>query len=628
MIGKLLGNRYEIVKQLGGGGMAVVYKGKDTILNRMVTIKLLRAEFTSDEDFVRRFRREAQSVASLSHPNIVSIYDVGKENDLHYLVMEYVDGEDLRSVIKREGRLEQSRAVKIVQQICDALEHAHESQIVHRDVKPHNILLTKGGRAKLTDFGIAREASTVTMTGSDTIVGSVHYLSPEQARGEVAGPKSDIYSLGISFYEMLTGGVPFTGDTPIAIALKHIQDNPKPISMVIPDILPEIEHVVMRALQKDPDKRFSTVGDMSFQLEEALINNDSDTTRIIPLNPLEEKMLKKADINKQNRSEYYQQKPEVVAVGSKRISPAGWAMIITLIILLFAGFAYGYNKYINVPEMVVPDVVGKELQEAQQILADKGLKSKVVEKYHQTVPEGVVISQDPSSEGPPVKINRIIELTVSKGADLGTVPNVVKLSLAEARAKLTEAGFEADESVKEVASAEIEEGFVVSQQPDAYSRAPKRTKITLTVSKGPETALTMVDLKGLTLEQARIKLSEQGLEINPDIQHQSSTDYFRGQIIAQSPGPDQPVTRETSIKVTVSTGPGPSFKEVDVTVQVPDDGNTHEVRISIADANGTKDVYISTHYPGDRVKQSVRYWGKAVLRIYLDEQQIKEENLD
>lgn len=627
MIGKLLGNRYEIIEQLGGGGMAIVYKGKDTILNRMVTIKLLRSEYTSDEDFVRRFRREAQSVASLSHPNIVSIYDVGKESDLHYLVMEFVDGEDLRSVIKKEGFLEQDRAVKITRQICDALEHAHENNIVHRDVKPHNILLTKNGRAKLTDFGIAREASTSTMTGSDTIIGSVHYLSPEQAKGELAGPKSDIYSLGIAFYEMLTGRVPFTGDSPITIALKHIQNVPEPPSSIKPGISQDIEHVVMRALQKDPDKRFNSVRDMSVQLEEAGVYDDPDTTRIIALNPQEEKLLKNVEPYNQ-QGFVHNGKQSEVRNSSRKLTPAGWAIVITVAVLLLAGLAYSFYRFVNIPEVPVPDVVGKTYQEAQEILAAEGLESKIVEKYDQAVQEGIVIAQEPGSEGPPVKINRVIELTVSKGADLGTVPNLVKLSLADARAKLIEAGFELEEPVKEVSSTEIEKGYVVSQQPDAYSRSPKGTKIILTVSSGQEVQVKVPDLKGLSLEQARVKLNEQGLELDPNINHQSSTDYFTGQITAQSPGPNEMLSEKMPVKVTISDGPGPSFKEVDVTVQVPDDGDTHDVRISIADAKGTKDVYVSTHYPGDRVKQSVRYWGKAVLRVYLDEQQVKEQNLD
>ncbi|HHW43609.1 MAG TPA: Stk1 family PASTA domain-containing Ser/Thr kinase, partial [Desulfotomaculum sp.] len=294
MIGKQLGNRYEILEQLGGGGMAIVYKGRDTFLNRLVTIKMLRPEFSSDQDFTRRFRREAQAVASLSHPHIVSIYDVGQEEGVQYLVMEYVDGEDLKTLIRREGALDAERAVQIALQVLEALEHAHENNIVHRDIKPHNILLTKSGRAKLTDFGIAREATAATVTQTDTIVGSVHYLSPEQARGEVAGPKSDIYSLGVVLYEMLTGTVPFAGDSPISVAIKHIQEEPEPPSRRNPAIPPALEQVVLRALAKNPGQRFASAREMAIHLEDIFRGNAEEATRFIPVDEMATRVIKPA----------------------------------------------------------------------------------------------------------------------------------------------------------------------------------------------------------------------------------------------------------------------------------------------------------------------------------------------
>jgi len=226
MEGQILGNRYLLLEKIGGGGMAVVYKAKCTLLNRFVAIKILRSEFTNDEEFVKRFRIEAQSVASLSHPNVVSIYDVGDQDDVHYIVMEYVDGMTLKEYINKHGALNWQDAIKITIQICSAIEHAHKNKIVHRDIKPHNILMTKEGIAKVTDFGIARAvtSSTITMVGST--IGSVHYFSPEQARGGFIDEKSDLYSLGIAMYEMVVGRVPFDGDTPVAVALKHIQEIP------------------------------------------------------------------------------------------------------------------------------------------------------------------------------------------------------------------------------------------------------------------------------------------------------------------------------------------------------------------------------------------------------------------
>ncbi|MFZ5646536.1 MAG: Stk1 family PASTA domain-containing Ser/Thr kinase [Bacillota bacterium] len=619
MIGKMLGNRYEILEQIGGGGMAIVYKGRDTILNRTVTIKLLRPEYTSDEDFVRRFRREAQSVASLSHPNIVSIHDVGREGDMHYLVMEYVDGEDLRSIIKREGRLEPDRAVRIARQVCDALDHAHENNIVHRDVKPHNILITRSGRAKLTDFGIAREASAATVTTSDTIVGSVHYLSPEQARGEVADHKSDIYSLGVVLYEMLAGSVPFSGDSPISIAIKHIQNVPDPIARRNPDVPAALEWAVMKALHKDPDRRYGSAREMSFSLEESLTGEDGDTTRIIAIDRDDMQALRASAHPSPARA-----KP------AKRLSPAGWGALITLIAILIGAAAYGYYRFVNVPEVKVPNVVGKQVAEAEQILAEKKLKAKTKEQYDNTAPEGQVIAQDYGPNDPPVKINRVITLTVSKGSDLRTVPSVVRRSVVDAKIKLAEAGFEMEEPPREEFSSEVEKGLVMDQQPAANARAPKGSKVVVRVSKGPEPASRKIpDLRGLYIDQARSRLSEVKLELDKDIIYQYSAQYLRGQIVSQTPGPGENVVEGTSVKVNVSNGPGPSARDATVTVrEIPNDGKPHVVKITVTDVRGTNDAYVNTHNPGDQVVKTVRYWGRATIRVYIDDKLIKEQDID
>jgi len=278
----MLGNRYEVLEKLGGGGMAIVYKGRDTYLNREVTIKVMRPEFTSDEDFVQRFRREAQAVARLSHANIVNIHDVGQEDGTHYLVLEYVRGDNLKNIIKQKGRLEPEDAVNIAVQVCEALEHAHNNNIVHRDIKPHNILITADGKAKLTDFGIAMETTAGTITRTDTIMGSVHYLSPEQARGETATARSDIYAVGILLYEMLTGKQPYSGDSPIAIALKHIQETPLPVNEVNPDVPAELAEVVGRAMEKKPELRYKSARELARRLE-AAIDDTGQNTVIIPI---------------------------------------------------------------------------------------------------------------------------------------------------------------------------------------------------------------------------------------------------------------------------------------------------------------------------------------------------------
>ncbi|HWJ03342.1 MAG TPA: Stk1 family PASTA domain-containing Ser/Thr kinase, partial [Verrucomicrobiae bacterium] len=275
MIGTLLGGRYEILFQLGGGGMALIYKARDTLLNRPVTVKVLRPEYTGDEEFVARFRKEAQAVAKLSHPNIVSVYDVGQENETHYIVMEYIEGRNLKQVIKELGTIPVKHAIDITRQICEGLQDAHENGIVHRDIKPHNILVMDNGRIKVADFGIAQIMSSITITSSETIVGSVHYFSPEQAKGGSTSIKSDIYSVGVVLYEMVTGKVPYEGETPIAVALKHIQERPIPPGRLNPQLPPEVERIILKAMEKDIAMRYNSAGEMARELSRISEHGDS-----------------------------------------------------------------------------------------------------------------------------------------------------------------------------------------------------------------------------------------------------------------------------------------------------------------------------------------------------------------
>ena len=294
MEGQRLGGRYQLESRVGGGGMAIVYKARDLILNRPVAVKVLRSQFCTDEDFVNRFRREAQAVASLSHPNVVGVYDVGQEGDTHYMVMEYIEGYTLKEVIIQRGALPVEEAVRIAEQICDALDHAHQNQIIHRDIKPHNIMIGKNGRVKVTDFGIARAVTSATITHTNAMLGSVHYFSPEQARGGITGEKSDLYSLGIVLYEMVTGELPFSGDSPISVALKHLQEplpEPRTVNPAIPQ---SVENVIFKALVKDPFLRYSSAREMLEDLETCLFPErlhedklifpeDDEMTRVVPI---------------------------------------------------------------------------------------------------------------------------------------------------------------------------------------------------------------------------------------------------------------------------------------------------------------------------------------------------------
>lgn len=632
MIGKVLGNRYEILEQLGGGGMAIVYKGRDTVLNRLVTIKVLRPEYTSDDDFIRRFRREAQAVASLSHPNIVSIYDVGREDGIHYLVMEYVDGEDLKSVIRREGTLAPDRAVQVARQISEALEHAHENNIVHRDVKPHNILLTKSGRPKLTDFGIAREATAATVTHTDTIVGSVHYLSPEQARGEVAGPKSDLYSLGVVLFEMLTGTVPYSGDSAIAVAIKHIQEDPPPPSSINPAIPKGLEQVIIRAMQKNPDHRYASAAEMASHLSEALLDDTGEATMFIPMDDMATKFLKPVGVAGGDAQEEEPgdkiEESKAVAKSKRKMKPAALAVVLSVLGLLLGVGAFAIYNFINVRETKVPDVVNMDLESAQTVLAEYHLKWVIRKEHNNDVLENHVINTDPLP-GKEVKRNRSITLTVSLGPDYRTVPDLTGKSLIDAKMTLTEAGFELAEPAQYGYSDNIAEELVFDQEPKAESQAPRGAKVTVYLSKGPQPVEKEVpSLVGLTLDEARAKINELGFQLDEDIDREDSGEYLSGYIIEQDPNAGQKSEEGQKIKLTVSKGPGPLPREATVLVKdIPDDNQSHEVRIVVTDARGTNDAYVATHAAGDQVVKTIKYYGRAKVQVFIDNKLVNEDIL-
>ncbi|HAG09837.1 MAG TPA: Stk1 family PASTA domain-containing Ser/Thr kinase [Desulfotomaculum sp.] len=625
MIGKTLGGRYEIIEELGSGGTAVVYKGLDASLGRPVTIKILRAEYTTDYDFVRRFQHEARAVASLCHPNIVSLYDVGQEGNIHYLVMEYVHGDNLKAIIAKEGPLSPARAIHIVCQVCEALTHAHENNIVHRDVKPHNILITREGWAKLSDFGIARDVTGTTLTYTSSFIGSVHYLSPEQARGQLADQRSDLYSLGVVLYEMLTGSVPYQGDNLIAVALKHIQDEPERPSKLNEKITPQLEEVILRAIAKDPSKRFQNGRELSLLLRESLSKNKGEpaengafentaTGLFEPLVEEEEK-----------------EEPDIAVVKKRKMRTLSVLIGSLLLILIVAGAAFAFNKfYFNIPEIKVPDIVNKSQEEAEKTLTELGLKVQVVKEHNDDVAEGYVIDQDIGPDDPAVKPPRLIKLTVSLGKDLREVPGLYKLTILDAKAQVTRAGLKISEPVQEGNNDNVTEGCIYQQYPSPGEKKPAGSYVTVYVSLGKNVAKTQVPrLIGLTIEQARAELSKTNLKLDEKFEWADfdSADYLSGQILSQEPEAGSDVTEDTAVKVVLSRGPGPSPNSVRVKIPVPDDGRSHDVRISLEDIRGTKDVYVNSHAPGDEVSQVVRYYGGGTIRVYIDGSMVKDQNL-
>ncbi len=629
MIGKMLGNRYEIQEKLGGGGMAIVYKARDTFLNRLVTIKILRPEFTSDEDFIARFRREAQAVASLSHPNIVNIHDVGQEDSIHYLVMEYVRGDNLKNVIKQKGYLDPMEAVRVAVQISEALDHAHQNNIVHRDVKPHNILITTEGRAKLTDFGIAMEATAATITRTDTIMGSVHYLSPEQARGETATPKSDIYAVGILLYEMLTGKQPYSGDSPIAVALKHIQETPPPVDEVNPDVPVELAAVVRRAMEKQPELRYRTAGDLARRLESALEDTGQNTVIL----PVAGAGTVPAGLQAPGR---YQDKTP--GIPKKKKEDAGipkawtWIAVAMLITGILAGGVYGFFRFMDVDDIRVPSVVGKTQAEAEAELEALDLVLIVKEDYD-AEEAGIVIKQDIGPDDPMVKPGRKITITVSLGPKMVTVPDLSGRTVEEAVGLLDREKLSLTQPTGEDFSDQIAEGLIIDQKPVAHQSVAPGTSVQITVSKGPAPQKrTIPDLRGRTLYEAASILSELNLVLDESgAEYEASNEYPNNRIISHKPGRGAEVEEGTEVDVVVSTGPGPLEKSIRVEIDgrdvIPDDGEKHHLQIVVEDAEGKTVKYAKHHDANDRVRENIPYKGSGKWQVLVDGTPVMEEEL-
>ena len=610
MIGRVLAGRYKIIDTLGGGGMALVYKGQDLLLNRYVTIKILRPEFTSDAEFIERFNREAKALASLSHPNIVNIYDVGQENSTYFLVMEYVEGKNLKEIIK-EKTLSLREGVRIVLQMALALGHAHQHGIIHRDVKPQNIIITPEGIAKLTDFGIAGNINSSTINNSKEIMGSVHYLSPEQAKGESLTFSSDLYSLGVVFYELVAKRLPFTGDSPIAVALKQINDLPQPPSFFNKKVPTEIDRIILKLLNKKPEQRYNSAYELIAALKRLELpeeDNLEDNTMTI--------ILDKKQLSKVN--------------GKKKLKPAGVAAIIVFVVLLLGFGSYFLYNYLNVKEATLPDVRGMGVIEAKQKLYDLGFKNvNITSTYHDTVPKDKVISMDPMP-GERVKIVRPIYLTVSKGKELVLVPDVREKNLEEAKVVLENAGLVLGE-LEEIYDEQRPAGTILEQEPEPNSEIEKGSKVNLILSKGAKPAwISVPNLQGLQIEEARKILQKAKLELDDRITQSDSTDFFAGQIISQKPSAGSLVEEGSKIKVNISRGPGPVRKSVLVTVEIPNDGQKHAIKIVVKDVRISEDIVYANNSedPGTILQKEVYYYGRGKIKVYLDNVLIEEKEVN
>lgn len=604
--GTIISGRYEIKDTVGSGGMSTVYRAIDRRLNRYVAIKVLKEEFSNDKTFVNKFRVEAQSAAGLSHPNIVNVYDVGDDNGIHYIVMELVDGITLKEYIHKKGHLSVSEAVNISLQIASGMEVAHENHIIHRDIKPQNIIISNSGIVKVTDFGIAKAATSATISAS--AIGSVHYISPEQAKGNYCDERSDIYSLGITMYEMVTGHVPFDGDSNVAVALMHIQDEMIPPHEYYPDILPSFEKVIEKCTQKKPERRYLTANaliadlrrvesdpsgsfvhinsipddgptrvmseeeqsELKKRMSEPKPDDNAEQGKLVPAEDggkTDKKKGKKGrDTGDSGDDEDEEMDPKLEKL-AKILGVVVAAIVILLILLLVASITgvFGGKKnkkpkvsadatteVVSEDAVEVPDVVGSDKDEAQTALENAGFTNVKVEYQESSdVDEDKVISQDPEA-GESVPKDQEIRLLVSSGADKVTVPDVTGLDQDNAASKLEGEGFVVKRSYDY--DDNVAAGSVIKQDPGANAQADKGAQVTIVISNGKETKeVTMESLIGLSLEDAEAKLKKLGLKYS--VNKAYSDTYEKGEVISQSYNAGTVLTEGTTVNIVVSRGP-------------------------------------------------------------------------
>ena len=602
-----LGNRYEVLSKIGAGGMADVYKGRDTFLNRYVAIKVLKKEYREDENFVRKFRSEAQAAAGLLNPNIVNVYDVGEDRGLYYMVMELVEGITLKEYIDKKGRLSHKELISIAIQICNGIGAAHAAGIIHRDIKPQNVIISREGKVKVTDFGIAKAATSNTI--SSNAMGSVHYTSPEQARGGYSDMKSDIYSIGITLFEMATGQVPFDGDSTVSVAIKHLQEEITPPSELVPDIPYSLEQIILKCTQKNGERRYSGTAPLIQDLKRSLVDPDGDFVVIPPLRNADTVIITDQELDDIRHSyddeddeydddeydddeydddeydddEYDDDEYDDEYEGKKKkkggeeVNPRMNKVmkiltivvaVIILFILIFAigkaagifkSFGSGVTAEEEEGQVKVPDVVGMTEEEAAKALKAKNLGYKVVERTESEKYEEGLVSEQKTEAGTRVDKNSTVQLVVSSGL-VGKeieVPDVSGMSEDEAQKTLEDEGFENISSTFEYDDS-VDEGEVIGTTPSAGSMATKDTDIKMIVSKGTEKN-EIPDVVGMSDSKAQSAIKSAGFSVGK-VTYEYDDDVAKGKVISQSPSGGKKAAAGKEVNLVVSNGKKPEDK--------------------------------------------------------------------
>lgn len=627
LVGKFIGNRYEIIEKIGNGGMATVYKAKCHVLNRYVAVKVLKDEYTTDAEFIRRFNAEAQSAAGLTHANIVSVYDVGHEDNIYYIVMELIQGKTLKQIINQDGSLPWKWSVNIAIQIASALEAAHRNNIVHRDIKPHNIIITEEGVAKVTDFGIAKAVSNSTITAFGTTIGSVHYFSPEHAKGGFTDAKSDLYSLGVVMYEMLTGRVPFDADTPVSVALKHMQEKPVEPIKLNPSIPFAVNQIIMKAMEKEPSLRYQTATEMIKDLGMALKNpegkfveeiDDTMRTRVIEV-PEEKETATKNKKKKNKIAQYFEKHPKA------KIPAIILSCIVLFILTIF--ITKGLMDIGTVRDVPIPELVGKTEQEIKELFKGTKFTYEITgEEYNSEIEEGKAISQEPKyRKNYTIKENSKFQIVISKGTKIVEMIKVEGEKIDDARRMIEELDANLEIEIVEEESTKVEEGIVLKQSIQKGEQVQAGIKITLTVSKAKE-QVSVPYVIGKIEEQAKKELTDSKLKV--EVVYEEDTTKDAGKVLKQSIDVGKTVDVDTVVTITVNKIA--EMKQGTVTVNVKsllnytpkedEDGNEIIENAQVRIVAGNDTIY-NEKKPKTTTNITAKFSGKGTvaIKVYIDD---------